>query len=146
MANQYSLADLITDVKVTPLQGGGNNKIVAFARVTLADCFVLNDIRVIEGQNGLFLGMPARKARGSDGEDKYFDIYYPITKEAREELTQAVVQAYEEAINNGGRRTASRSASSRPAANSHSRPAPARAVAARTAAYADLDDDDDVPF
>lgn len=66
----------------------GNLK--GFANVTIGDEFVVKGLRIIEGEKGLFVSMPSRKV----GED-YDDICYPITAEAREKLTGAVMKAYE---------------------------------------------------
>jgi stage V sporulation protein G len=56
--------------------------------------FVIHDVKVVEGQNGLFVAMPSRKT--PDGE--FRDIAHPITSSAREVIQNAVLQAYEAAI------------------------------------------------
>lgn len=69
----------------------------AYASVVVEDAIVLNDIVVVEGKNGLFTSMPQRKYT-EGGEDKYANIFNPITKEARDELVGAVLAAYEKAL------------------------------------------------
>ncbi len=83
----------ITDIrvrKVTSLAG----KMKAVASVTLDDAFVVHDIKVIEGQEKLFIAMPSRKT--PDGEFK--DIAHPINAAAREELENKILAAYEQAM------------------------------------------------
>ena len=66
-----------------------NGPALAHATVELDGCFVIRDMRIVEGKNGLFLGMPAWKT-----EDGYMDVCFPRTKEFREQLTEAVLTAY----------------------------------------------------
>ena len=65
----------------------------AIVSVTFDNEFVIHDIKVIEGQNGLFIAMPSRKT--PDGEFK--DIAHPINTETREKIQSAILTAYEEA-------------------------------------------------
>ena len=60
--------------------------------VTLDDCFVVHDIKVIEGADGPFIAMPSRKT--NNGEFK--DIAHPLNTETREELRAAILAAYDE--------------------------------------------------
>ncbi|HEY3314731.1 MAG TPA: SpoVG family protein, partial [Bacillota bacterium] len=57
--------------------------------------FVVHDVRVVEGQNGLFVAMPSRKTP----EGTFRDVAHPITAEAREMIQGAVIRAYEEGLN-----------------------------------------------
>lgn len=68
-------------------------KMKAIVSVTFDDAFVIHDVKVVEGQNGLFVAMPSRKT--PDGE--FRDIAHPITSSAREVIQSAVLHAYEEA-------------------------------------------------
>ena len=52
----------------------------------------MKGLRIVEGKNGLFVGMPARKGK----DDKWHDTAYPLTKEFRESLNEVVLEAYEE--------------------------------------------------
>lgn len=63
------------------------------ASITIDDVFVIHDIKVIEGEKGLFIAMPSKKT--SDGE--YKDICHPITTQLREELRDKILKAYAEA-------------------------------------------------
>lgn len=79
----------ITDVRLRKVNTDGKMK--AIASITIDDAFVVRDIRVIEGQNGLFVAMPSRKT--PDGE--FRDIAHPITPEARELIQSAILKEYE---------------------------------------------------
>ena len=80
------------DVRINKINTTGNVK--ATASVTLDDCFGIRGVKVMEGKNGLCINMPSYK--GSD--EKYKDICFPTTAEFRQELSDAVVDAYKLAI------------------------------------------------
>ena len=82
----------ITDVRVRKIASEGKMK--AIVSVTFDNEFVVHDIKVIEGQNGLFIAMPSRKT--PDGEFK--EIAHPINTETRERLQSAILEAYEKAV------------------------------------------------
>ena len=82
----------ITDVRVRKIASEGKMK--AIVSVTFDNEFVVHDIKVIEGQNGLFIAMPSRKT--PDGEFK--DIAHPINTETRESIQGAILEAYEKAV------------------------------------------------
>ena len=81
----------ITDVRVRKVAKKGKMK--AVVSITLDDEFVVHDIKVIEGEKGLFIAMPSRKA--SDGE--YRDIAHPINSETRERIQTIILEQYEKA-------------------------------------------------
>ena len=81
----------ITDVRVRKVVAK-EGKLKAVVSITIDDEFVVHDIKVIEGEKGLFIAMPSRKA--ADG--TYRDIVHPITSEMREELQNAILKKYEE--------------------------------------------------
>lgn len=80
----------ITDVRVKILNI--DNRLKAIASVTFDDEIVIHDIKVIEGEEGLFLAMPSRKI----GNNKYRDIAHPISSPAREKIEVAVINKYNE--------------------------------------------------
>ena len=82
----------ITDVRVRKIASEGKMK--AIVSVTFDNEFVVHDIKIIEGQNGLFIAMPSRKT--PDGEFK--DIAHPINTETRERIQSAILEAYEKAV------------------------------------------------
>lgn len=82
----------ITDVRVRKVAKDGKMK--AVVSITLDDEFVVHDIKVIEGEKGLFIAMPSRKA--ADGE--YRDIAHPINSETRERIQQSILEEYEKAV------------------------------------------------
>ena len=83
----------ITNVSVR-LFNKKNNNLKAFVQVELDSELVLTGIKLVKGNKGFFLGMPSQKW---DSDEEYHDIYFPITGEFRETLTEAVVEAYKEA-------------------------------------------------
>ncbi len=82
----------ITDVRVRKVAKEG--KMRAIVSVTLEDEFVVHDIKVIEGEKGLFIAMPSRKA--SNGE--YRDIAHPINSDTREQMQEIILQEYQKAL------------------------------------------------
>lgn len=81
----------ITDVRVRKITKEGKMK--AVVSVTIDDEFVVHDIKVIEGEKGLFIAMPSRKS--TDGE--YRDIAHPINTSTRDKLQSIILDAYEKA-------------------------------------------------
>lgn len=82
----------ITDVRVRLISK--ESKMKAVVSITIEGVFVVHDIKVIEGDKGLFIAMPSR--RTSDGE--YKDIAHPINSETRDELQNLIIAKYEEAL------------------------------------------------
>lgn len=82
----------ITDVRIRKIAAEGKMK--AIVSVTFDDEFVVHDIKVIEGQSGLFIAMPSRKT--PDGEFK--DIAHPIKTDTREKIQASILEAYEAAM------------------------------------------------
>ena len=82
----------ITDVRVRKITREGKMK--AIVSITLDDEFVVHDIKVIEGEKGLFIAMPSKKA--TDGE--YRDIAHPINSSTRENLQRVILESYEKAL------------------------------------------------
>lgn len=68
-----------------------DNRMKGIASVLIDDCFVVRDIRIIEGDKGLFIAMPSRKV----GEDRHKDIAHPTNSETRQMFTDAILEAYE---------------------------------------------------
>lgn len=83
----------ITEVRIRLAQRD-DSKLKAVASITIDDCFVVHDIKVIEGTDSLFIAMPSRKT--SDGE--YKDIAHPLNTETREQLKSVILSAYEKEI------------------------------------------------
>jgi stage V sporulation protein G len=79
----------ITDVRVRKVTKEGKMK--AVVSITIDDEFVIHDIKVIEGEKGLFIAMPSRKA--SDGE--YKDIAHPINSGTRDMIQRVILEKYE---------------------------------------------------
>lgn len=82
----------ITDVRVRKIAKEGKMK--AIVSITLDDEFVVHDIKVIEGEKGLFIAMPSKKA--SDGE--YRDIAHPINSDTRGRIQSTILTSYERAL------------------------------------------------
>jgi len=79
----------ITDIRIYKIESTGNLK--AFATVTLDDAFAVHGLKIMEGDSGLWISMPASKNKRGE----FKDIFHPINKEAREVLITAVLKAYE---------------------------------------------------
>lgn len=82
----------ITDVRIRKVEKEGKMK--AVASITIDEEFVVHDIKVIEGDKGLFIAMPSRKA--ADGE--YRDIAHPINSDTRERIQTLILQKYQETM------------------------------------------------
>lgn len=82
----------ITDVRVRRVAKGGKMK--AVVSITIDEEFVVHDIKVIEGEKGLFIAMPSRKA--TDGE--YRDIAHPINSATRERIQNIILEKYEQVL------------------------------------------------
>ncbi|UXS75403.1 septation regulator SpoVG [Staphylococcus chromogenes] len=80
----------VTDVRLRKIQTGGRMK--ALVSITLDESFVIHDLRVIEGNSGLFVAMPSK--RTPDGE--FRDIAHPINSDMRQEIQDAVMKVYDE--------------------------------------------------
>ena len=82
----------VTEVRISPAKGG---KIRAFASIVIDDCFIVNDLRVVEGREGeCFVQMPARKARNG----QMRDIAHPLKSDTRREIEECVLAEYEKAV------------------------------------------------
>ena len=83
----------ITDVRVRKVVAK-EGQLKAVVSITIDDEFVVHDIKVIEGEKGLFIAMPSRKA--ADGE--YRDTAHPINSETRERMQKLILEKYEAAM------------------------------------------------
>ncbi len=79
----------ITDIRIKKVEG--ENKLKAYASITFDDSFVIHNIKVIQGNNGLFIAMPSRRTRS--GEMK--DVAHPINSQFREKVQNAILEAYQ---------------------------------------------------
>lgn len=82
----------ITDVRVRKITKEG--KMRAIVSITIDEEFVIHDIKVIEGDKGLFIAMPSKKA--TDGE--YRDIAHPINSGTRDRIQKIILESYEKAL------------------------------------------------
>lgn len=85
----------ITEIKVFPVQ---EEKLKAYITIILDNCFIVRDLKVINGTTGLFVAMPSKKRK--DGE--FRDIAHPLNVETRERFEKAILKAYEEEMKRGG--------------------------------------------
>ncbi len=85
----------ITDVRVRKVSKEGKMK--AIVSITIDEVFVVHDIKVIEGDKGLFIAMPSRKT----AEGEYKDIAHPINSDTRVRIQQIILDSYEMAMRNG---------------------------------------------
>ncbi|MCR4808126.1 MAG: septation regulator SpoVG [Lachnospiraceae bacterium] len=82
----------ITDVRIRKIEQT-EGKLRGVASITIDEAFVVHDIKVIQGDRGLFIAMPSRKTSEGD----YRDIAHPITSPARDKIQKAILEAYEKA-------------------------------------------------
>ncbi|MFV0503169.1 MAG: septation regulator SpoVG [Lachnospirales bacterium] len=80
----------ITDIRIRKITKE-DSKMKAIASITFDDAFVVHDIKVIEGEKGMFIAMPSRKTL----EGEFRDIAHPINSEARESLQKLILDAYD---------------------------------------------------
>ena len=83
--------------KIDRLYDQSDSNLLAFASVTLDESFALHGIRVVNGEKGVFAAMPSQSYQ-KNGETKYSDTFHPITAPARDAIQQAVVAAYQNAL------------------------------------------------
>jgi stage V sporulation protein G len=85
----------ITEVKIYPVN---EDRLKAYVTITLDNCFVVRDLKVILGNDGLFVAMPSKKRK--DGQ--FRDIAHPLNQETREKIETAVFTAYKKEIESMG--------------------------------------------
>ncbi len=85
----------ITDVKVFPVN---EERLKAYISITIDDCFVVRDLKIIQGPSGLFVAMPSKKRK--DGQ--YRDIAHPLNQETRALIEDMVFEAYENLLRESG--------------------------------------------
>ncbi len=78
----------ITEVRAKRIDG--DNRLVGIAAITIDNCFVVHELRIIEGKNGLFVAMPSRKMPNGD----YKDVAHPINSETRAMIEKAVLDTF----------------------------------------------------
>jgi stage V sporulation protein G len=83
----------ITEVRIWLLTNQ-ESKLKAIASVTIGNALVIHDIKIIEGQNGLFIAMPSRKM----GEGDFRDIAHPLVSETRNKIKEAIFAEYEKVL------------------------------------------------
>ena len=85
----------VTEVKIFPVN---EERLKAYVTITLDDCFVVRDLKIIKGNGGLFVAMPSKKRK--DGQFK--DIAHPLNQETREYIEDEVFKAFEEEVKSMG--------------------------------------------
>ncbi len=85
----------ITEVKVFPVN---EERLKAYVTITLDNCFVIRDLKIINGNNGLFVAMPSKKRK--DGQFK--DIAHPLNNETREMIENKIFDVYEQELKKMG--------------------------------------------
>lgn len=85
----------ITEVKVFPIQ---EEKLKAFVSIVFDQCFMVNDIKIIQGRDGLFISMPSRKKK--NGEFK--DVAHPLNNETRRTIEEQVLAEYDRVLQDRG--------------------------------------------
>jgi stage V sporulation protein G len=115
----------ITEVKVFPIQ---EEKLRAFVSIVIDRCFMVNDIKVIQGRDGLFISMPSRRKKNGD----FKDIAHPLNNETRRMIEERILNEYEGTVGERVQRRAHRAEveAAATAAAAGESPAPLQKVAA----------------
>jgi stage V sporulation protein G len=79
----------ITDIRIRKVTSEG--KLKAYVTVTFDDCFVVHNVKIIEGKSGVFIAMPSRKTRAGE----YKDVAHPIHPEFRSSLQKKILDVYD---------------------------------------------------
>lgn len=82
----------ITDVRIRKIDG--SEKLKAIASITFDDEFVVHDIKIIDGQNGLFIAMPSKKV----GDAGFKDVAHPLSSDVRNKIKDAILDEYEKVL------------------------------------------------
>lgn len=82
------MAVTITKTQVFAKSDGKNT--IGYAHITLNDSYMVKNLRIVKGKRGLFVGMPSNRTK----KGKYFDVFFPVSQEARMHLTQNVIDAF----------------------------------------------------
>lgn len=82
----------VTDVRIRKIAKEGKMK--AIVSITLDEEFVIHDMKIIEGEKGLFIAMPSRRA----GDGEYRDIAHPINSDTREKIQKVILEEYEKVL------------------------------------------------
>lgn len=85
----------ITQIRVYPVE---EDKLKAFVSVIFDDCFVVSDIRIIQGSHGLFISMPSKKRKNGS----FRDIAHPLNNETRQWIERAIITRYKEVVTEVG--------------------------------------------
>ena len=96
----------ITQVKVFPVE---EEKLKAYVSIVFDACFLVSDLKVIQGPNGLFISMPSKRKK--NGEFK--DVAHPLNRETREMIEKRILEEYEKAQDRGSRFSSARGRDSR---------------------------------
>lgn len=87
----------ITQVRVFPVE---EDKLKAFVSIIFDDCFVVSDIKIIQGASGLFVSMPSKKRKNGT----FRDVAHPLNNETRRKLEEKIIAKYQEVVlAHGGR-------------------------------------------
>ncbi len=81
----------ITEIKVFPI---GEEKLKAFVSIVFDECFMVNDIKVIQGKDGLFISMPSRRKRNG----RFKDVAHPLNNETRQRIEGQILAEYDRVL------------------------------------------------
>ena len=85
----------VTQVRIFPVE---EEKLKAFVSIIIDDCFVVSDIKIIEGNNGLFISMPSKKRKNGT----FRDIAHPLNSDTRRRIEERVIKKYREVLEQNG--------------------------------------------
>jgi stage V sporulation protein G len=85
----------VTQVRIFPVE---EEKLKAFVSIIIDDCFVVSDIKIIQGNNGLFISMPSKKRKNGT----FRDIAHPLNSDTRRSIEERVITKYREVLEQNG--------------------------------------------
>lgn len=83
----------ISDIRIRKIDSG--DRLKAFVTITFDECFVVHNIKIIEGKNGIFIAMPSRRTQSGE----YKDVVHPINSDFRNSLQERILGAYDRGEN-----------------------------------------------
>lgn len=84
---------VITDVRIKKVNDDKYGKLRAYVDITFENCLVIHGVKLMEGENGLFVAMPSRKMFNNE----YKDIVHPICSDLRKKMTETIIEKYKSA-------------------------------------------------
>ena len=129
----------ISEVKVFPV---GEEKLRAFASIVIDRCFMVNDIKVIQGKDSLFVSMPSRKRKSGE----FKDVAHPLNSETRRWVEERILAVYQASLDGVGAGDAALQSVPSPQTSPHLATVPAVSAGAKSAGERALEEVERLQF